>query len=325
MKFFPTAKPILMAAMNRGSTVELAVAVDRAGGRGSLCSWTYEGQWDRMHRDLDRFRSQCPHSTLHCSFELEEFSDPEHYLALVSREEISTVEVIYGKKTAIPNGDWRRSPGLALLARQFLEPTRQLGLPIFRRVTQLVDRGLAEAHGLTGFCVKGSDAAGCHGSQTTLQMVERQQRETPDHRVIAYGGVGTAQQVKQYLDMGCETVGVGTRLAFSRESPIRPGAKQWVIDHSSKDIIDHLYEIKPGRWATRNALDIHSYQGPDPWSQHSDPVLRANALENRTASLEAGLFDQRDNHGHLMIGHAIDQVTDILSVNEIIEELCSLI
>lgn len=322
---FPTRRPILMAAMNRGSTVELAVAVDRAGARASLCSWTYEGQWQQMHRDLDRFREHCVHSSMHCSFELEEFTDPAQYLDLVSRPEITTVEVIYGKKTQIPGGDWRRSSGLARLSRDFLEPTVKLGKPIFRRVTQLVQRDMAEAHGLTGFCVKGRDAAGCHGDTSTLDMVRQQIELTPDHLVIAYGGVGTAEQVKQYLDMGCPTVGVGTRLAFSAESPIRQRAKQLIVEHTQQSLTDHRFEIKPGRWAKRNALDISEYQGPDPYRQSDHPVLRANAVENRTASLEAGLFDHTQDHGHLMVGYAIDQVKEIKPVNEILDELCRLI
>ena len=37
---FQSQYPILEACMNRGSTVELAVAVHSAGGYPSLCSWT---------------------------------------------------------------------------------------------------------------------------------------------------------------------------------------------------------------------------------------------------------------------------------------------
>lgn len=40
---FNSKYPILEACMNRGSTIELALAVHDAGAYPSLCSWSYDG------------------------------------------------------------------------------------------------------------------------------------------------------------------------------------------------------------------------------------------------------------------------------------------
>jgi NAD(P)H-dependent flavin oxidoreductase YrpB (nitropropane dioxygenase family) len=93
---FQSRYPILEACMNRGSTVELAVAVHAAGGYPSLCSWTYNRHSQAMQQDLDRFVKLTNSNRIHLSFELNEF-DHQVVHDIVRSHRIPTIEIIYGK------------------------------------------------------------------------------------------------------------------------------------------------------------------------------------------------------------------------------------
>jgi hypothetical protein len=61
--------------MNKGSTIDLAVAVHKAGGYPSLCSWTYNRNETLFRRDLTRFADVTQSNRVHVSFEFDEYDN----------------------------------------------------------------------------------------------------------------------------------------------------------------------------------------------------------------------------------------------------------
>ena len=96
-QIFKSSSPILEACMNKGSTIELAIAVHNAGGYPCLCSWTYNGKSELMQRDLDRFVATTGSNRIHLSFELHEYPHTA-VQEIVKSHSIPTIEFIFGNK-----------------------------------------------------------------------------------------------------------------------------------------------------------------------------------------------------------------------------------
>lgn len=313
-QLFKSKYPILEAAMNKGSTIELALAVHEAGGYPSLCSWTYNiGQGfeiDRMYRDLDTFVTKTGSNNIHISFELDELESVDECHKLVSKYKMPTVEVIYGY-TNSPRPLELMSTEQDIVA--LTKPLHDMGVKVFRRIYDPVTQETMNAHYLDGFCLKGKEAGGFTSTSTLKDFFLTQQQLTPTAMLIPYGGIGTADQVKEYLDLGATMVGVGTVLALSQESTIKLKAKQAALLAKSSHLKDFgkTFDLDDQKTVTRkqNALQFQEYRQLDDF--------------NRTRGLVAGMWDQDTKEGHIYFGQSIDHVTEILPCKQIIEQLVS--
>lgn len=335
-KIFNSKYPILEACMNRGSTLELALAVHRAGAYPSLCSWTYlevprhvSENMQALKNDLVSFIEITKSNNIHISFELDEFTlDPN--LGAFDRElfrrnirichdmirefAIPTVEIIYGNSNS-PRPYRQIRPDTAGRLIELTQPLHEMGTKVFNRTYDPVDEETRKKYFFDGFCVKGIDSSGFGGTKHTVKELFLLQKElTPDALIIPYGGIGTAAQVKEYFDLGADMVGVGSVLAFSKESTIGDATKQSVVS-STKDKLqkfEHTFRIGNNIVKRKQSMLPleNQYQGPDDF--------------NHTKSLITGLYNPSDdNTGHVYIGHAIDHINEVLPVDEIIQNLMS--
>jgi len=298
---FQSRYPILEACMNRGSTVELAVAVHAAGGYPSLCSWTYNRHSRVMQQDLDRFVKLTNSNRIHLSFELNEF-DHQVVHDIVQSYRIPTIEIIYGKTNMYRSTDSESEIESELL--RLLDPLKAHGTKIFKRIYEAVDQATMDRHLLDGFCIKGLESAG-FSSYTPVRETFLKQRElTPDAMLIPYGGVGTADQVRDYIELDAEMVAVGTVLALSAESTMATETKLAAIQKQSQDLVQSTHDFG-GVKRKQSALKFGNYSGPDD--------------ANGTVGLVRGLNGKTDSHVYL--GRGIDHVSEILSCQQIIQNL----
>lgn len=287
--------------MNRGSTLELAVAVHKAGGYPSLCSWTYNRHSQAMQQDLDRFVELTNSNCIHLSFELNEF-DNQVVHDIVKSHNIPTIEIIYGKTNVFRPTDSESELEGTLL--KLLEPLKAQGTRIFRRVYETVDQDTMDRHLLDGFCIKGAESAGVSGTTPIKETFLKQRELTPSAMLIPYGGIGTADQVRDYINLGAEMVGVGTLLALSAESSIDTKTKLAAIKKQTKDLVEFPHNYS-GTKHRQLALKFGNYQGPED--------------SNGTFGLVRGIHGKKD--GHVYIGHGIDHVNEILPCQQIIKNL----
>jgi NAD(P)H-dependent flavin oxidoreductase YrpB (nitropropane dioxygenase family) len=306
---FRSKYPILEACMNRGSTLELALAVYAAGGYPSLCSWTYNRHFSAMQRDLDKFVEQTNSNRIHLSFELDELPDPKVCHDIMKSHNVPTMEIIYGY-TDSPRPQNEFLPNTELALQQLLKPLHDMGVKIFKRIYSPVDEYTMHKHFLDGFCIKGNEAAGFTGFIPTKELFLQQKQLTPNAILIPYGGVGTAAQVKEYIDLGAEIVAVGTLLAMSAESPIKTETKLAAIQADKEKIKTKNHTFQLGSTVVerkQNMLEFQPYIGQDD--------------ANGTAGLVRGLYKKNNKDGHAYLGHSINHVTSILSCTQIIQNL----
>lgn len=312
-QIFKSKYPILEACMNKGSTLQLALAVHDAGGYPSLCSWTYNRHFSAMQKDLDKFVEQTNSNRIHLSFELDELSSPEVCHNIMKSHNIPTMEIIYGY-TDSPRPEQEFLPDTELQLQRLLGPLREMGVTVVKRSYSPVDETTMKRHLLNGFCLKGNEAAGFTGFIPTKELFLQQKQLTPDAILIPYGGVGTAEQVKEYIDYGAEIVGVGTLLAMSAESPIKTETKLAAIQADKEKIKIKTHNFVSGNKIVerkQNMLEFQPYQGKD------DP--------NGTIGLVKGLYKKNETEGHAYLGHSINHVQSILPCTQIIDNLVSLI
>jgi NAD(P)H-dependent flavin oxidoreductase YrpB (nitropropane dioxygenase family) len=187
-----------------------------------------------------------------------------------------------------------------------LKPIKALGTKVFKRIYDNVDQTMMDQHLIDGFCVKGSESAGFTGHVSVREVFLKQKAMTPNAMLIPYGGVGTAEQVKEYIDLGAETVAVGTVLALSTESPLSTETKLAALKKQSKDLTQFLHVVGNVE-RKQNALQFEPYQGPDD--------------ANGTVGLLRGMRGKSD--GHVYLGQGIDHVQEIQSCKQIIQRLAS--
>lgn len=300
---FKSRWPILEACMNKGSTLPLALAVHRAGGYASLCSWTYNQHFGAMQADLDQFVSETGTNCVHLSFELAELPDFSVCYDIVASHRVPTIEIIYGHT----NTPADLAVDMDRAVTELLKPLHDLGTKIFRRIYEPVDAATAAAHYLDGFCIKGAEAAGFSGHEPLKDLFLRQRELTPGAALIPYGGIGTAAQVREYMELGAEMVGVGTVLALSAESTIKTETKLAVIQARKEDLKQVRHSYDSGVERKQNMLQFEPYQGRDD--------------ANGTAGLVYGIWKKNSNKGHIYVGHSVDHVTEILPCETIINNL----
>lgn len=311
-KIFNSKFPILEACMNKGSTLPLAIAVHNAGGYPSLCSWTYNKHFSAMQQDLDKFVAITGSNKIHLSFELDELPNPAVCHNIIKSHNIPTMEIIYGYSES-PRPKEEFLPDTEKQLQELLGPLHDMGVKIFRRIYQPMDEETRQRHHIDGFCIKGLEAAGFGSFIPVKDLFLKQQELTPTAYLIPYGGIGTAKQVKDYLDLGAEIVAVGTLLAMSLESPIKTETKLAAICAKKEDItqVTHNFNMENNTVANRkhNALKFEPYTGKDD--------------ANGTAGLVHGIWKKNSNVGHVYLGHGIDHVNEILPCEQIISNLVS--
>jgi len=299
--------------MNKGSTVELGVAIQQAGGYPSLCSWTYNGRLNLMQKDLDKLVSQTNSNRVHISFEINELVDSQACYNIVKSYNIPTVEIIYGYSDTTRSYDEFSLEKEELVIKS-LKTMHELGAKIFKRSYSPMNVATMKKYFLDGFCIKGNEAAGFTGKTPTRDLFLQQRELTPDAILIPYGGVGTAEQVRDYIDLGAEMVAVGTLFAMSAESPVKLETKLAAVNATKDDLkerphtfptADSIVERK------QNMLQFGPYRG------HDDA--------NGTLGLVKGLYDKKHHLGHAYLGHSVDSVKSILPCSKIIQNLTALL
>ena len=308
-KFFNSKWPIVEAAMNTASNKQLALAVSEAGGFPSL--WTMPAYTDSscMKLDFDPMFSALTDFIksngsanvivpISVGLVLE-----KNFLKIAKDLKISHWEIV------------ARHKNHRVCSSEFLNDDRLYkGINYLQRYSKVIGRLLCPVANnprlniYDAVEIKGSDSAGGLGYQTVEQSFDEQIKYS--NTVIPYGGVGTPDQVKQYIQKGAPAVGVGTLFAVCVESPLSTETKIEMISKSSKDI--SVVKGDPDGKLELNAIVL-------------DQSIKTDGSENRgnhTDELHAGIYGN-GKQGLIFAGHGIDHVDRIRTVKETMEYLTS--
>ena len=282
--------------MNQVSELNLAVAVQAAGAMPTLQIKRYNEDHSLNHDIIDQtlkeYVKQTGTSNLILIASEEDFLDPV-FLKLIRDHHVSHIEIL----SNLPNN-----------GSYCYDSRWSMAMTIARRTAKIIQRCVDHALDLPwvdAYGAKGSESAGFAGQRTVSEMFDLQQKTVPNKPVIPYGGVGTPEQVRAYLDRGAGAVAVGTLFAVTKESCLSAEAKQAMVAANSQQ----LTKFKENN---QSALILGNKQD----------VLDDRSTWNRDASLSQGLTGN-GTQGHIYAGSAIDYVTEIKSVQEVVDYLTS--
>jgi len=289
-KFLPSRWPIMCAVMNGASDINLALAVHAAGAMPSLQIDRYNDDQTINHEHVDHilseFTKQAGNGHVVLAIAEEDFLDYK-FIKLVREYHVSHVEILSNEIDS---------------SRYWHQPQFHLGLKYVKQTSKVLSRMLSTAHANShtdAFCIKGKESAGFAGAVSVSDLFD-QLRTISSKALIPYGGIGTPAQVKQYLDRGASGVAVGTLFAATHESCLSTETKLAMCGSSS----DQLTQFKE---TGQNVLVLGT--------------LRSNEQDwNHEQDLKNGIA----GHGGLVYaGSAIDHVTEIRTVQQVVDYLTS--
>lgn len=294
---FNSRYPILEACMNGCSNLDMALAVEQAGG---FASYWFQSDLNQTTADIEQFKATTGHNNIVIG------GVDRHYL-----QQPDIVKTLYGLAPShieILTSCEQGQGELLTFDQLFENKVFAKSVDFLRRRSKILVRlysptNSSSVNRVDGLCIKGQESAGKSGTWAVNDLFQHQQTLTPNLALIPYGGVGTPQQVRDYVSQGAAIVAVGTVLAATKESCLSALVKQKIIESTWKDITK-LQDTG------QNSLVLNPMSLTD--SSDSD--------WNRGSQLMQGIKGD-GTQGLLYMGRAIDQITSIKTVKEVVEYL----
>ena len=269
--------------------LKLAIAVHRAGAMPSLMP-------NNLEKDVKLFKKLTGNTNLVISVSeidlynnnfVDNLIDLKITFVELLRDDIDSVEKLNSIQPLSEN--WYNCTFL-----KNLERLKSNNIKIMRRCFK---RPIETFDLIDAVCIKGKESAGFSSDISIEQLLQEQKEKTPDAKLITYGGIAGPDDVKKYLDLGADAVGVGTLFAASVESCIDIKTKQLMVSKTKKDLT--LFQD-----TKQNAMVIEPLDSDDDFNRHK--------------SLDLGI---RGIGGHIYAGYSINGVTEIRTVKQTVDYL----
>jgi hypothetical protein len=315
-KIFNSKYPIILATMNKGSTLNFSITAQKAGIFPSLSGYHYyygPTQYqnkkpnidiESFKTDLKKFNDATGSNNLNVSVELLDFLKDE-YLELCSLNLFSHVEIIDETKFIARSDLHNNEKNLNRLEYCFSQ-TQSVGIhPIFKAITpdQWTLKSKRVHDFFTGALIKSDDAAGLiEKSSNRKSLIEEfkfLQEFSPEKVFVPIGGIYSSNQICEYINAGAEIVGVGSYFSVAEEFEISLETKQKIIESSSSN-------LKQFKNTGHQGLIFSEIKDDD---------------MNHTKSLRLGVTTPKV--GHINMGSVVDHITEIKPLKDLVEELVS--
>jgi NAD(P)H-dependent flavin oxidoreductase YrpB (nitropropane dioxygenase family) len=288
--FLNSKYPIIAAPMNKVSNLQLAIACHESGIFPSISLYNYTGMdfnpdLMTMNGVIKAFQDSTGTSDFILSM----------YVDHAAKRNVQDLIVKSGVKflEIIPSTDLDQD----VLYNAFCKDIEKYQGTDIKLIVKTL-RKLEQNPGIDAVIFKGPDGAGRGVSILDMDYeIPEQISMLPDVGVIASGGISDTNDIQRYLDMGCMAVAIGTLLAASEESPISLATKNKMIASTFSNV-ERVGE------ARQNALVFKHINNDD---------------SNNTRSLVKGI--QSPNSGIVFAGKAIDKITAVRPVKDIVSEL----
>lgn len=288
MSFFPSRWPIMCAVMNQVSDLKLALAVHEAGAMPSLQIDRYNTNrtinYDRVDFELSEFTRQAGNGNMVLVVAPEDLLDYQ-FLKLIGQYNVSHAEILGNE---IDSSIYWHKPQISV------------GMKLLKKTTKILTRAVSTTSynpWTDAICIKGKESAGFTSNLSVLDLF-KQHQIISNCPLIPYGGIGTPQQVKQYMDLGAGGIAVGTLFAATEESCISTETKLTMCKSSSANLTK-LPDTE------QNSLVIGTLESTkQDWNHDYD--------------LSRGIAGQG---GLIYAGSAIDYVTEIRTVKQVVDYL----
>jgi len=294
--------PIIQGGMQWLSRAELVAAVSDAGGLGILVS--------AMFQDKEKFREEIK--------KVKELTDKPFAVNInlfptlrpVRNEDYIEVMVEEGVKIAETSG---RSP------EPLMKMFKEGGIKVIHKVARVRDARTAERVGVDMVSIVGYEAGGHPGMENLTTMIQIPlAKKAVNIPVIAGGGIVDGKGFVAALSLGADGVVVGTRFMLTKECPLHPKTREWLLSAQAQDTKMILYSIKNAMRAIRNkALEkVEELEGRGATLEELAPVISGE--RGRVALLEGDV-----DAGIVSCGEAIGLIDDVPTCKEVIDRIIS--
>lgn len=199
-----------------GSTPDLAIAVCKAGGIGSIGAGPLPAE---AVRSLVREVKKATDKPFHVNF-ITLFTTMDHINVCIE-EKVSIVSFHFGHP-----------------AKEFIDALHKAGIKVWEQVGSVETAKIANEDGIDVIIAQGLEAGGHNFSRLpTFVLVPEIVKAVHPTMVLAAGGIATGSQVAAVLSLGAAGVWVGTRLVASNEAFAHPGYKERLVKEDGTDTI----------------------------------------------------------------------------------------
>jgi nitronate monooxygenase len=294
--------PILQGGMLWVSRAELVAAVSNAGGLGILSSWTFPTPAE-LKDEIRRVR------------------------ALTSKPFAVNLPIAPALRPLDIDGvtDMIIADGVRIVetAGRISEPLvkrfNEAGVKVLHKCTAVRFARNAERIGCDAVIIDGCECGGHPGEEdiTSLVLIPLTS-DAISVPVIAAGGFADGRGLVAALALGAEAVLMGTRFMATRESPIHPTVKEWLVQSSERDTLLVLRSLRNTARVLRNAMaqNVTEMEQQGAKLEELAPLISGRGEKEvfETGELEKGLVH---------CGQSVGLIRDIPTVKELIDRIAA--
>jgi nitronate monooxygenase len=284
------------------SRAELVAAVSNAGGLGILASLSFPDCAD-LREEIKKTKSLTD-KPFAVNVTLLPTARPVNY------EDYFNASIEEGVNIIETSG---RSP------EPYMQLCKDANVKVMHRATRTRDLRTAERVGADAVTILGTEAAGHPGEEDVTSIVRIPVAvDAVSIPVIAAGGIADARGLVAALALGAEAALIGTRFMASKESPVHPKVKEWVLGLAEADTMLIQRSIKNSTRVARTEYTqkIQEMEQKGATLEELLPLLSGQRGSNA--------YETGDVSGATMtIGQSAGLVHEVLSVKEIIDNIIS--
>ncbi len=297
-EMFGIEYPIIQGAMHWLSRAELVSAVSNAGGLGIISSLTFPTSKE-LREEIKKTKSMTdkPFAVNITLLPTIRPVNYEEYIKVAIEEGVSIIETA------------GRNP------KGYMKLLKDAGVKVMHKVARVRDVKTAERVGVDAVTIVGFEEGGNPGmddvASSVLIPIAVNSVNIP---VIAAGGFGDARGFVAALALGAEAVLMGTRFMMSKECPLHPKIKEWLLQAAEKDTLMIMRSINNPERAAKTNFAQSVLQMEEKGASLEELVPMISGLRQKEA-LDKGNIDEL----LLPCGQVVGLIDDIPSVKEIVE------
>ena len=198
--------------------------------------------------------------------------------------------------------------------RQFLSMWKEKNMRIFPVVSSVVLAKKMESLGVDGVIAEGTESGGHVGEMTTMTLTP-QVVDALHIPVIAAGGIAGGRQMMAAFALGAQGVQIGTCLLTTKECPIHENYKMALIKAKDNDT------TVTGRIAGTPVRVIKNQMARDYIKREKSGFSKEELEQYTLGSLYKAVVQGDAVNGSLMAGQVAGQLHEILSVQEVLDQM----
>jgi NAD(P)H-dependent flavin oxidoreductase YrpB (nitropropane dioxygenase family) len=294
--------PIIQGAMQWLARAELAAAVSNAGGLGIISSFTFPDAGE-LRKEIRKTRSLTdrPFAVNVTLLPTIRPINIEEYISVAIEERVGIIETA------------GRNP------RQYMKLLKDGGIKVLHKVASVRALKTAERIGVDAVTIVGFEEGGNPGlDDVPTSVLIPAAVDSVKIPVIAAGGIGDARGFVAALALGAEGVLMGTRFMLSKECPLHPGIKEWLLQATERDTMMIMRSINNPERVAANDFTRSILQMEEKGASLEELTPLISGLRQQ-AALDKGDADEV----LLPCGQVVGLIHEITSVREIIEGIIS--